>query len=123
MDSTSTSSGELSETAELLWLFVVTGFCFLGLLGYNLLEYGIARYQYSSHCLLKSLIQLPIGMAVFWLVGYAFAFGDVDEQFIGKEHWAADNVNGSKHHIKLLLFAIVGMYGVYTVNGCIMERA
>jgi Amt family ammonium transporter len=70
---------EVSEVAELIWLFIITGFSFLGLLGYSLLELGVSQKIHSPICLFKSLVQLPIGMAAFWIVGYAFAFGDVDE--------------------------------------------
>ena len=62
-------------------------------------------------------------MSIFWLVGYAFAFGDVDKQFIGKDMWAVNDVSGYNHHVKMVLYCIIGMYAVFTINSCIMERA
>lgn len=50
--------------------------------GFALLECGSVRAKNSTSILIKNLFDACVGCIGFWLVGYAFAFGDV-KQFIG----------------------------------------
>jgi Amt family ammonium transporter len=50
--------------------------------GFALLECGSVRQKNSTSILIKNLFDACVGCIGFWLVGYAFAFGDV-KSFIG----------------------------------------
>jgi Amt family ammonium transporter len=45
--------------------------------GFALLECGSVRKKNASSILIKNLFDACVGYCGFWLVGYAFAFGDV----------------------------------------------
>lgn len=58
--------------------------------GFALIETGAVRKKNAQSILIKNCFDSAIGSIGFWLVGYAFAFGDVN-YFIGydKHYFAA----------------------------------
>ena len=50
--------------------------------GFALVEVGSVRQKNSQSILIKNCFDSAIGCIGFWLIGYAFAFGDVN-YFIG----------------------------------------
>jgi len=54
-----------------------------------LLECGSIRAKNAKSILIKNVFDSVVGMVGFWFVGYAFAYGDVNE-FIGynKDYYA-----------------------------------
>jgi Amt family ammonium transporter len=70
------------EAINAVWVLTSTAMIFFMQTGFALLECGSVRQKNSSSILIKNLFDACIGSIGFWLVGYAFAFGDV-KQFIG----------------------------------------
>ncbi|XP_046459388.1 ammonium transporter 2-like isoform X2 [Daphnia pulex] len=63
--------------------------------GFSLMETGLVRSKNATNILMKSTLDAFIGATVYWLVGYAFAYGDGNE-FIGWTGFALQGVSPSK---------------------------
>lgn len=63
--------------------------------GFSLMETGLVRSKNATNILLKSTLDAFIGATAYWLIGYAFAFGDGNE-FIGWTGFALHGVPSSK---------------------------
>jgi Amt family ammonium transporter len=108
---------------EPVWNFIVIGFTFLALIGFSLIEAGVSRTIHGPVILVKNLLQISIGITLFWIFGYGFSMGEVDGGFIGIENFAGEDFTGTAHYTKCAMFGLFGLVAVFTINGSIMERA
>lgn len=65
------------DAIEIVWALVSTAMIFFMQSGFALVEVGSVRHKNSQSILIKNLCDSAIGCLGFWLIGYAFAFGDV----------------------------------------------
>ena len=70
------------EAIEVVWALVATAMIFFMQSGFALVEVGTVRHKNAQSILIKNLCDSALGAIGFWLIGYAFAFGDVN-YFIG----------------------------------------
>jgi Amt family ammonium transporter len=114
----------MDESEELLWNFLVSGFAFIGLAGFSLLEAGVSQRKHGGVILMKNMLQLSIGLLLFYFLGYALTHGNVDEKFLGKDLFGGDaDMENSKHYLKAAMFGLFGCMTVFTVNGPLSGRA
>jgi Amt family ammonium transporter len=52
-------------------------------LGFAMLECGSIRQKNANSILIKNLFDACVGCIAWWLIGFAFAFGNVNGGFIG----------------------------------------
>ncbi|CAG9319286.1 amt_2 [Blepharisma stoltei] len=99
---------------------------FLGLVGLTLMEHGLVREGFSSHLLLKNWLQFSVGIVAWWLLGYGFAFGNVEEsEFIGKKNFGGEDwlqERDHNHGACASFFALCGFFVLFVINGAISER-
>lgn len=65
------------DAIEIVWTLVATAMIFFMQSGFALVEVGSVRAKNAQSILIKNLCDSAIGCIGFWLVGYAFAFGNV----------------------------------------------
>lgn len=80
------------DAIEIVWTLVATAMIFFMQSGFALVEVGSVRQKNAQSILIKNLCDSAIGCIGFWLIGYAFAFGDV-QYFIGfgSDYFASSN--------------------------------
>ncbi|KAL5246906.1 hypothetical protein ACHWQZ_G018946 [Mnemiopsis leidyi] len=84
------SSSGVSDTdysVDTFYLIVCAGMVFLMQAGFALVEVGSVRMKNTKNILIKNMLDACIGALSFWLIGYAFAFGE-NNRFIGAEGFA-----------------------------------
>ncbi|CAG9319948.1 amt_3 [Blepharisma stoltei] len=110
----------------LRWLSVGDIPLYLGLIGLTMLEYGICRRGFGKHIILKNWLQFSVGITAWWLVGYAFAFGDAyHNEFIGRRFFGGDEwlTQKEKYHGSCAsYFGLSGIFVVFIINGAIVEK-
>mmetsp|Transcript_7216 Transcript_7216/g.7070 ORF Transcript_7216/g.7070 Transcript_7216/m.7070 type:complete len:420 (-) Transcript_7216:28-1287(-) len=101
---------------------------FLGLIGLTMMEYGLSRKGFGNHLMFKNWVQFSVGIVAWWLIGYAFSFGNagnhsnfIGEKYFGGEDWLLDRI--SNHGACASYFALIGFFVLFIINGAIMERA
>jgi len=102
-------------------LFAV-GFVLLALLGLTLMEAGYSRQRSFQAVLVKNFYQLGVGIVVFWLLGYGFSSGGVNQEFLGDHLFAGQDWENSLHYLRGALYGFLGMIVVFSVNNPITER-
>jgi len=101
-------------------------FTMLALFALALIEVAIDTKKHAKLTLVKNVTQLCAGIEIWWMLGVGFAFGDVDEGFIGDENFGGDDYQiESFADTWFLTCALDGLFGicaVYAINGIISER-
>jgi len=73
------------------WIITSAGFVFFMLIGLGLMEIGSIRRKNSRIVWYKILINLISTIFWWWIIGYAWAFGNTNGSFIGAERFYAGN--------------------------------
>ena len=112
-----------TKGADTAWIANSTYLVFLMQTGFSLLEAGTTRYKNYVSALIKNALDLCVSTIAWWLLGYAFAFGESKGRFIGTTFFAADGITtGDEFNNWMFQWAFAGTAATI-VSGCILERA
>lgn len=96
-----------------LIFFMQTGFAFL--------EAGSVRSKNTTNILIKNVLDVFLGALAYWLFGYAFAFGNPGNGFIGHKYFAlADLPTGLYSH--WFFHFVFAATAATIVSGAMAER-
>ena len=90
-----------------------------------MLEYGVTRKGYGQVLLVKNFLQFSLAVIAYWLIGYAFSFGDVESQFIGEEYFGGDewlSQRDENHGACFGYNVLVGIFVIFIVNCALAEK-
>lgn len=114
---------DLSQQIDTLWVLISAFLVFLMQGGFAMLEAGSIRSKNVSNVLLKNLTDLCIAAIVWWLIGYAFAFGDSEGGFIGSSLFAGTDFNQIDNSYRDWMFQFAFSATAATiVSGAVAER-
>jgi Amt family ammonium transporter len=117
---------EEHEAINAVWVLTSAAMIFFMQTGFAMLECGSVRQKNSQSILIKNLFDACVGAIGFWLVGYAFAFGDVNGGFIGSnpDLWAANGFNNLKedHFLNWIFHFSYASTSATIVSGALAER-
>lgn len=112
------------------WILLCAGMVFSMQIGHALLESGSVRRKNSYVVFYKYLLNIIAGILAFWVLGFALAFGDAYDNFLGGHvYYAGDNWRGcnsvlnenTQYAIFTFMFA-VAMLSNAVWNGVVSER-
>nr|WP_238613432.1 ammonium transporter [Candidatus Oscillochloris fontis] len=78
---------ELAIALDTMWLLIAASLVFFMQAGFALIEAGMTRSKSTVNILMKNLMDFAIASIVFWMVGWAFAYGTSAGGFIGIDHF------------------------------------
>ena len=110
-----------TEQVVAVWTLACAGFIFLGVVGQSLIEAGLSRAGFSQYVLTKNAFMLGIGFIMWWVFGYAFAFGEVAD-FIGGKFFAGHLWMQTTKYSEALVYCVIGVYVMMIINGAVIER-
>ncbi|XP_029185177.2 putative ammonium transporter 1 isoform X1 [Acropora millepora] len=89
--------------------------------GFAFLEAGSVRSKNTTNILIKNVLDVFMGAIGYWLFGYAFAFGEAGNAFIGYQYFALADlpVNKYSHWVFHFVFAATA---ATIVSGAMAER-
>lgn len=73
----------LDQSLITAWTQSATTFMLMMIVGYTLIETAQVRKKNRKYVLYKNIMVILISLVVFFVVGYAFAFGDSSGGIIG----------------------------------------
>lgn len=107
---------------DVFWVFTAAVLVFLMQGGFALLGAGALRAKNTANYIMKSVMDFGIGAIVFFLVGYAFMFGDGDG-FIGLSDFALGSTTPDGGTLVFFLFQVMFAATAATiVAGAVAER-
>ena len=104
-----------------IWIMISALLVLLMQAGFLCLETGMVRNKNSINVALKNLTDFIFGIAIFWLIGFGFMFGNSYMGIIGYNQFLWDSTNPST--ISFFFFeAMFCATAVTIVSGAIAER-
>lgn len=73
----------LGSSLDHFFLIVMGSIVYLMQLGFALLEAGAVRSKNTTNILMKNIVDSAIGAVSYWVMGFAFAYGEKSNAFIG----------------------------------------
>uniref|UniRef100_A0A0G4HLA4 Ammonium transporter n=1 Tax=Chromera velia CCMP2878 TaxID=1169474 RepID=A0A0G4HLA4_9ALVE len=81
---------ELQEAINAFFLLVMGSMVFMMQTGFAFLCAGLIQHKNVVNILIKNLLDACVGATFYWLIGYAFAYGDDFNGFIGNSKFALE---------------------------------
>jgi Amt family ammonium transporter len=112
------------------WTLMAGMLVFFMQAGFGMLEAGTVRAKNQQNILVKNVVDASVGGVAFWALGYGFAFGAGDNEFIGGTDWfLAANEEGSNgmpwiksgYHFWVFQWAFAATASTI-VSGAVAER-
>ena len=69
-------SATITTAVDSLWVMIAAFLVFFMQAGFAYVEGGLTRAKNQNNILMKNLLDFCIGTIAFWMVGFAFMFGD-----------------------------------------------
>ncbi|KAJ8023497.1 Ammonium transporter 1 member 2 [Holothuria leucospilota] len=79
--------GNLTRNLNTFFLLINGIIIFLMQCGFAFLEAGSVRAKNTTNILIKNLLDVFLGAVAYWAIGYAFAFGDPSNAFLGHSYF------------------------------------
>ena len=112
----------LTDSIDLIWISICTYLVFFMQTGFAFLEGGVIRFKNVQNILLKNLLDVIFGSFIWWLLGYAFAFGGDHSGFIGGDRYYAGTSLPSIEYRKFMFQWAFACTAATIVSGSCAER-
>jgi ammonium transporter, Amt family len=117
----------LNVFAMTLYLMVATGLVFLMHAGFSMLEAGLSRQKNVANIIGKNLLTITLGIITYYVVGWAFMYGDQVGSFIGTSGFLLSDATGGGGELITteIDFAFQAMFAATAatiVSGAVAER-
>lgn len=107
--------------------FCQGAFAFFRQCGFAMFKAGMVQEKNVVNTILKSILDAAIGGIVFWIFGYAFAFGGQEgnvKSFIGNtDVFARNDKQGYNHFSRFFFQLIFAQTAASIVSGALTERS
>lgn len=110
----------IGEELNQMFLIFMGMIVFFMQCGFAFLEAGAVRSKNVTNILIKNVFDSFISGVSYWLVGYAFAFGDGNE-FIGYKHFASHQLPDTEYAMFFFQFTFAATAATI-VSGAVAER-
>jgi Amt family ammonium transporter len=117
------ASGAYNESLDTIWMLLATMLVFFMHAGFSLLEAGSVRFKNTQNILAKNLFVVTAGFLCWYVFGYAFAFGAVEDpnKFIGGTGFFTNDLPKKQFRFWLFQGAFCAT-GATIVSGSMAER-
>ncbi|MFA9429359.1 ammonium transporter [Egicoccus sp. AB-alg2] len=117
----------LNVFAMTLYLTFATGLVFLMHAGFSMLEAGMTRQKNAANIIGKNLLTIALGTVTYYVVGWAFMYGDSAGGFIGTSGFLLSDATGGGGQLITteIDFAFQAMFAATAatiVSGAVAER-
>ena len=83
------TANEATTSINIMWTIIAGFLVFFMQAGFALVETGFTRHKNAAHTMMMNMMVFCIGAVGYWLVGFAFQFGGVNQAYSGVANaWA-----------------------------------
>lgn len=116
----------LAGDADVFYILICGVLVFFMQAGFSMLEAGCVSEKNVQNILFKNLMDAGVGALAFWLVGYAFAYGqpgeaDTQNEFIAHTNFALSKMADNEYHSWFFQWAFAATAATI-VSGSVAER-
>ncbi|XP_033753298.1 putative ammonium transporter 1 isoform X2 [Pecten maximus] len=99
LNATMEAMASLSANIDSFFLLLMGMLVFFMQCGFAFLEAGAVRSKNTTNILIKNVMDSFVSGAAYWILGFAFAYGDggAANKFIGASYFASSNLPDSKY--------------------------
>ncbi|XP_019619916.1 PREDICTED: putative ammonium transporter 1 [Branchiostoma belcheri] len=112
----------LQKNSDQLFLLIMGCMVFLMQSGFAFLEAGSVRSKNTTNILIKNMLDIFITGLCYWMFGYAFAFGQVGNPFIGHSDFFAGSLRLSPDPAFWFFQFVFCATATTIVSGAMAER-
>jgi len=116
------ASNNITLNIDDLWVLVAAAFVFFMQAGFKVLETGLVKAEHRSGIGAKNLLDWVAGSLAFFLVGYAFMFGDSSYHMLGTNMFAGGGLTDGKSFIFFLFQLAFAGTALTIVSGAMSGR-
>ncbi|OSX77964.1 hypothetical protein BU14_0126s0003 [Porphyra umbilicalis] len=109
-----------ASSLDVMFVLVSGYLVFLMQAGFAMLTAGSVRSKNTKNVLLKNVLDACVGAIAYYLFGYAFAYGPVDNVFLGHSNWALSD-DTQEFHIWFFQWTFAATAATI-VSGSVAER-
>jgi Amt family ammonium transporter len=110
------------DELNLTWILISAALVLLMQAGFTAVETGMIRAKNSINVAIKNAIDLMFAIVIFYLVGYAFMFGESAGGIIGFSGFALSGVNSEYDFAFFVFQAMFAGTAITIVSGAVAER-
>jgi Amt family ammonium transporter len=110
------------DELNLTWILISAALVLLMQAGFTAVETGMIRAKNSINVAIKNAIDLMFAIVIFFLVGYAFMFGDSVGGWIGFSHFGLSDVTEEYDFAFFVFQAMFAGTTITIVSGAVAER-
>ncbi|WP_270181586.1 ammonium transporter [Alkalihalobacillus sp. CinArs1] len=110
----------LSQSIDTVWVMIAAFLVFFMHAGFAMVETGFTRSKNALNILMKNLMTMSIGAVLYFVIGYAFMFGESASGFIGSNGFF---LAGQSDQIGFFVFqAVFAATCATIISGAVAER-
>ncbi|XP_013379842.1 putative ammonium transporter 1 isoform X2 [Lingula anatina] len=122
VETAETSLKSLKDNADVFFVLIMAIVIFFMQAGFAFLECGSVRSKNTTNILIKNMLDCFISGIAYWGVGYALAFGEPDNFFLGTRYWFSENMPGDMHFHFWFFHFVFAATAATIVSGAMAER-
>lgn len=109
---------------DALWVALSGALVFFMQPGFQMVESGLTREKNSINVAIKNLTDIGISLLIYWVVGFAFMFGNSQSGILGHSHFIPGAVSNIDFKLGTFLFfeAMFCSTSATIVSGAVAER-
>ena len=118
---TETQWNQLTANVDNFFLIIISMIVFFMQAGFAFLEAGAVRAKNTTNILMKNMLDSAIAAIIFWVCGYAWAFGEDSNAFLGYKNFFLVDLDPGlyPHYFFHFVFAATA---ATIVSGAMAER-
>lgn len=105
-----------------VWISNCTYLVFFMTAGFAFLEAGSTRHKNFKSTLVKNVLDISVATISWWLIGYAFAFGESKSGVIGTTMFAGNGMETYAEYNNWMFQWAFASTSATIVSGCVLER-
>eukprot|EP00179_Madagascaria_erythrocladioides_P014093 CAMPEP_0198365446 /NCGR_PEP_ID=MMETSP1450-20131203/154176_1 /TAXON_ID=753684 ORGANISM="Madagascaria erythrocladiodes, Strain CCMP3234" /NCGR_SAMPLE_ID=MMETSP1450 /ASSEMBLY_ACC=CAM_ASM_001115 /LENGTH=540 /DNA_ID=CAMNT_0044072897 /DNA_START=131 /DNA_END=1753 /DNA_ORIENTATION=+ len=110
-----------SNALDVIFISVSGYLVFLMQCGFAMLTAGSVRTKNTKNVLLKNFLDACVGSLAYYLFGWAFAYGEASNSFIGHSNFALAGLGGDQYHSWFFQWTFAATAATI-VSGSVAER-
>ncbi|MGQ8366161.1 ammonium transporter [Glaciecola sp. 1036] len=114
--------GQVQSNLDIIWIIIAASMVLLMQAGFTSLETGATRAKNTSNVAMKNITDFIASVLIFFVVGYAFMFGESFNGLIGTSNFFLSSVSQDLDYANFVFQATFAGTAATIISGAVAER-